>query len=244
MRILVFQHSRLDSPGRLGATLRDHGFHLDIRRVDKPIEKGGAPIPPDLDNVGGVVSLGGPYYVRQALPWMQEEIEFLKRAHDAELPVVGVCLGAQLIAAALGGTVERMDTPEWGFHPVSITVPGQTHTVLAGMPWTCPQFHAHSDAITKLPDDATVLAKSEACEIQAFAAGIRTWAFQYHFEVDRPGITAFARANAELLASIGLSQPDIEAQADRDYDIFARAGSRLSLNLATYAFPFAKLLAV
>jgi len=246
MRILVFQHSKLDTPGRLGATLRDHGFKLDIRRVNLPPENGGAPVPTDLDNVGGVISLGGPFYTRDIdnTPWMQAEADFIKRAHDAQLPVVGICLGAQLIAHALGGKVEAMERPELGFHPVSILVPGQTDTMLAGIPWNSPQFHVHSDHVTEPPSGATVLAKSDACPIQAFKAGLRTYAFQYHFETDRPGITAFAKTNAGQFASVGLSPEVVERQAEEHYPMFARIGDRLSLNLATYSFPFERLLAV
>ncbi len=103
MAIVVFQHADECRPGRLGLTLRDHGFRLDIRRVDR-----GDAIPPDFDNIDGVVSLGGPQYVTDSHAWIQRELDFLAKAHERGLPVVGICLGAQLIGKALGGEVGPM----------------------------------------------------------------------------------------------------------------------------------------
>jgi len=244
--ILVFQHSEIGTPGRLGLTLRDHGFHLDIRRLDLPTSEGGAPLPPDLDNVHGVVSLGGPQNVGDPEPWLEAEADLLRRAHEAELPVVGICLGAQLIAHALGGTVEPMERPEIGFHEVHVEVPGQTDTIMAGIPWTSRQFCHHGQSVTAAPEGATVLARSAACPIQAFRAGIRTFAFQYHFEATHPMIESLAGhpASRELNERAGLGLEEILAQRDRHYDRFATIADRLCVNLATYEFPFARLLAV
>src|SRR5690606_15590880 len=129
-------HSDIGGPGRLGRVFRDHGYKLDIRRVDLAEERGGAPIPPDLDDVEGVISLGGPQDVMAKEPWVAQEIEFLRTAHEAGLPVVGICLGCQLLARALGGEVDRAAKPERGFTRVVQTPAGNTDRVLAGVPWT------------------------------------------------------------------------------------------------------------
>ncbi len=237
MAIIVFQHSDIGGPGRLGATLRDHGIRLDIRRLDLPADAGGAGVPADLDNVEGVISLGGPQNVGDNLPWLREEMQFIKSAHDRGLPVIGICLGHQLIAAALGGEVAPMERPEAGFHTVSLNMAGQLEPVLAGIAWNSPQFCLHGQQVTKLPKDAVALASSAGCAIQAFRAGVRTFGFQYHFESDLAGIRTYLRERPDEFAAAGVSASDVEAQAQRHYEAFARLASRLCVNLVTLCFP-------
>jgi GMP synthase (glutamine-hydrolysing) len=239
MAIIVFQHWPLGGPGRLGACLRDHGFKLDIRRLDL-LGAGGIPV--DFDNVHGVISLGGPQNVGESHPWMAGELAYLKKAHELQLPVVGVCLGAQMIAAALGGTVGPMGSEtqpaiEWGFHNVSINTAGQIETMLAGIPWDVMQFQAHGQEVKQLPADTSLLASSRMCKAQAFRVGIRTYGFQYHFECDRPSVDAYAADSLGELKELGLTTGDIAAQADKNYEMFARAADRLCVNIATYLFP-------
>ncbi|MFG0326355.1 MAG: type 1 glutamine amidotransferase [Phycisphaerales bacterium JB037] len=241
-RILVFQHSDIGTPGRLGLTLRDHGFRLDIRRPDRD---GVESIPPDLDNVHGVVSLGGPQSANDADAWVAREQAFLRAAHEAELPVVGICLGAQMIGKALGGTVSKLDEPEVGYLPISVEVPGQTDTLLAGMPWNSRVFQHHGETVSQLPEGASKLASSPA-GVQVFRAGIRTIAFQFHLEATPAIAEAIARdpRSADLNARAGLDADAIVAQTEEFGPRFNDIANRLCVNLATYCFPFARLTAV
>ena len=236
MAILVFQHDATCGPGRIGLTLRDHGFKLDIRRLDLPESRLNRHVPPDFDNVEGVVCLGGAQKVGDNAPGMAAEMEFLRETHQRQLPLVGVCLGAQLIAAALGGKVAPMPKPEWGFTLVSQLPVANTDTILAGIPWRTRQFQAHSQEITELPPGATLLQSSEACKVQAYRIGLRTYAFQYHFECDREMIDAFARNSAGEIAA-GLTMESLNTQADEHYPRFAILADRLCVNIATYMFP-------
>ncbi|MEZ6241992.1 MAG: type 1 glutamine amidotransferase [Phycisphaerales bacterium] len=243
-RILVLQHSSFGTPGRLGMTLRDHGFKLDIRRVDLPIDQGGDPLPPDLDDVHGVVSLGGPQNTDQNLPWLTKEMQLLADAHARDLPVVGICLGAQLIAKTLGGKVTRMPKPECGFTKVRINPAGQTETILAGVPWESFQYQSHAWEVSELPKGAQLLASSETCKVQCFRAGMRTYAFQFHFEVDQPGIERIAGDDPKILEEACVSETQLEELTTKHYPRFSQIADRLSVNLASYAFPFSQLLAV
>lgn len=233
MAIIVFQHWNLGRPARLGLTLRDHGFKLDIRRLDK-----GDSVPTDFDDVDGVISLGGPQNVGEAHAWMQPEMDYLKGAHARSLPVVGICLGHQLIAAALGGSVTKMAKPEIGIIDVNVGPAGQTDPVLAGIAWRSPQFSSHSFEVTQLPPEAVALSSSAQCKVQAMRVGMRTYGFQFHFEVDREMCNEYmASEPQEVCAAAGVSMDDYRKSIDRHYEMFARLSDRLCINLATFLVP-------
>lgn len=239
MSIIVFQHDERCGPGRFGATLRDHGFKLDIRRLNVD---GEAAVPVDLDNVQGVLSLGGPQNVGEPRPWMPREMAFLRVAHERGLPVVGICLGAQMTAAALGGEVGPMEKPEMGFPTVTLNAAGQTETMLAGVPWDCPQFSTHGYEVKKLPAGAQLLASSRQCKVQVFRAGLRTYGFQFHPECDMDMIRAHAKKDAAALAKVDMTEADVLAQAEKHYEMYARTAERLAVNIATFLFPLKRKL--
>lgn len=235
MAIIVFQHSDVVGPGRLGVTLRDHGFLLDIRRPDK-----GCPVPSDLDNVQGVIILGGSANVTDIAlhAWMSAEAEFIRKAHAAQLPVIGICLGAQLIAHALGGQVgAKAKGPELGFSTLSINTTGQTETLLAGLQWNHPQLFSCGQEITQLPAGAQLFASTPGTKNACFKTGIRTFGSIFHFECDRQMISALYKADPQFVASSGKTLSDLEAEADRYYANFARHSDRLALNLVATLFP-------
>ncbi|MEO1008587.1 MAG: type 1 glutamine amidotransferase [Planctomycetota bacterium] len=239
--IIVIQDGDDLGPGRLGITLRDHGYRLAICRVDRD---GGDAIPADLDGAHGVLVMGSDVAPDADLPWIDRTLDLVRKAHDAELPVIGVCMGHQLIARALGGTLERMPEVALGFDRVDITVAGQTETMLAGVPWGVQQFQSHEYHVSQPPEGSTVLASGERCPVEAFRVGIRTYGFQYHFEFDRPAITAHVAARLAKMRERGMTLASLERDLDEHYAAFARAADRLCINIASFAFPFNRLLAV
>lgn len=239
--IIVLQDGQHLGPGRLGVTLRDHGFKLDFRRIDKDGEQA---VPKDMDGAQGLVVLGSPASPLEDAPWVSRTMDLIRRAHEAEMPVIGICMGHQLIARALGGTVEKLPAISLGFEPVELTVAGQTETMLAGMPWRVMQFQSHEHHVAKAPPGATVLAKSATTPVESFKAGIRTYGFQWHFEFDRPGITRHVSILKKAQGVDSLSLEQLEKQLDEHYPMFSRAGDRLCVNIASFAVPFDRLLAV
>ncbi|MCA9271810.1 MAG: type 1 glutamine amidotransferase [Phycisphaerales bacterium] len=235
--ILVLQHS-VAGPGRLGATLRDHAFKLDIRKPMLPASEGGHELPDDLGDYQGIVLLGGPAQPDQDEPWILKELELIKEAQSRDLPMIGICLGHQLIGRALGGEVGRLDKPEWGFLNVDLTPPGQTDVLLAGVPWSCPQFQSHAYAVTKAPPGAQVLGKSALCANQIMRVGQRTVSFQFHFEADGNLLDYFRDTDADLIAEAGTSEAAFAADRQNKYEMFARVADRICVNLVTYAFTF------
>lgn len=239
-RIVILQHNDHAHAGRLGRTLRDHGFRLDIRRPDLDAKA----VPGDLDDLHGLVVLGGAQNVDEGHDFLPREQALIRSAHEANLPVVGICLGSQQIAAALGGSVARMPRPEVGLSPVQLTVPGQTETVLAGIPWACPQLHSHAYEVTKAPPGATVLGSTAACKVQAYRVGLRTFGFQYHFECDIPMTRDMFDRSMPLADEAGLTRAQLDAQLEQHAEMFDRAADRLCVNLTTFAFTFAERFAV
>jgi GMP synthase (glutamine-hydrolysing) len=188
-RFTVVQHVASEGPGLIAAVAPVHGVALDVRRMDR-----GERLPPARD-VDGVVLLGGPMavYQAQAHPYLAEEQALIAAAHARDVPVLGVCLGAQLVAAALGARVFEGPAPEIGVGKVRLTAEGARDPVLGPSGPAFDAFHWHGDTFD-LPRDAEHLAASGAYPHQAFRVGARTYALQFHVELD----AALARAWAEL----------------------------------------------
>lgn len=241
MPILVFQHSTIGGPGRLAATFRDHGFKLDIRRPD--LGGAGQGVPPTLDDVEGVIILGGPMNVTEIaqLPWMQQESAFIQKAHAAGLPVIGICLGAQLIAHALGGVVgPKEGAPDLGFYQTSIGIPGQTEIMMGGIPWAHPQLYSCGQEVKTTPPGAMVLASTASTKVAAFKVGLRTYGFLFHFECDRPMAELLLKESGEFAGRANKSASGLAGELDQHYATFARVADRLTVNLASFCFPLSR----
>jgi len=246
MAILILQHEPSETLGRIAPIFRDHGHRFDIRRLDVTGGKGPRGIPPDFDGVDAVISLGGAINISDNPAWLDAELNYLREAHARQLPVLGICLGHQLIAKALGGEVAPMTSGahEWGFHRVLQTPAGNTDTILAGIPWGTYQFQMHQQEVTRPPDGATVLQNSPACKTQCFRVGLRTYGFQYHFEVQRERLDSIAasrdRAAVAEMQKFGIAPADLARQMTEHWDAFDRLADRLTSNLASFMFPLMK----
>jgi len=175
---LVLRHVQAEGLGLLTNVLRDRGIHH--RYLDLP--RGEAP-PRDLQNVGGLIVLGGPMAVYEAErhAFLRTESGLVERALNAGRPVLGICLGAQLIASVLGARVYAGERREVGWAPITLTEDGRDDAVFGLMEPTLTVFHMHGDTY-ELPADAKNLARSAVYEQQAFRWGDLTYGLQFHLE--------------------------------------------------------------
>jgi GMP synthase-like glutamine amidotransferase len=173
----IFQHVPFEGPGAFASRLLSFGYTLRTHRWWE------ASSPPDLSEADLVIAMGGPMSVNdeEEHPWLQQEKEWLRQALNAELPLMGICLGAQCMASALGAKVTPNPEREIGWWPV--TACGQKD------PEPLTVLHWHGETFD-LPDGAVHLEQSEACLHQSFQWGERALGLQYHLEATRDSLTA------------------------------------------------------
>lgn len=234
MAILIFEHGSPSGAERLGVTLRDYGQKL---RIIRPVH--GDSIPPDLDNVDGIISCGGPQSAYDdSLDWLEPQMQLIRTAHEIEMPVLGICLGCQILARALGGRVEKNPKGiEFGWHEINLTPAGREDSLHTGLPWTSMQFHHHRDHVAELPPGARLLASSEKCKVQAWSIGLRSYGFQHHPEVTINTIESWMRSEPEALQESNLSAEDLRRETQHLYPAFERLSRRLFESIALFLMP-------
>ena len=186
---LVLRHSQAEGVGLLGNALRERGIQyraLDIAR--------GEPVPKDVRGVGGLIVLGGPMgaYEHEKYPFLRSESALIEKAIAAGRPVLGICLGAQLIAQVLGARVFAGDKREVGWAPITLTADGRDDPLFVGGDDVLTVFHLHGDTY-ELPPDAANLATSALYEQQAFRWGDVVYGFQFHIEFTESIIARLAQ---------------------------------------------------
>ena len=233
MSIVILEHGPSTGAMRLAAALRDYGHRIRVIELHA-----GAAVPADLDDTDGIVATGGNYSANDTEPWLAPEMEFLARADAAQLPVIGICLGSQVLARALGGEVAPMEGGiELGWHEVALTPAGAEDPLYAGIAWTSMQFHWHQDQVTKMPEGARVLATSERCQTQAWACGLRTYGFQYHPEVYADTAAAWAARHPDALLEAGITLDELKTRTVEHYPSFERLSRRLFDAIAMLLVP-------
>lgn len=190
--LLVVQHDENNGPGVI-STLP---CRPTVQRVDLD------PIFPSVDELAGLIVLGGPMasYSDEGFPTRQTEISLLRQAIEVGVPVLGICLGSQLLARALGASTYRREEPEIGYMPVTLTEEGRRDPLFDGVAETFSPRHKHYDSF-ELPDGAVRLASSVQCREQGFRYGDRAWGLQFHFEMD-PMTYALALSDPDVAESV------------------------------------------
>jgi GMP synthase (glutamine-hydrolysing) len=208
---LVLRHVQAEGLGLLANVLREHGIHH--RYLDLPR---GEPPPRDLRGVGGLIVLGGPMAVYEAdrHPFLATESGLVERALTAGRPVLGICLGAQLIANVLGARVYRGERREVGWAPITLTEDGREDPVFGLMQPTATVFHMHSDTY-ELPPDGRNLARSALYEQQAFRWGDLVYGLQFHLEFTETMIQRLVSESDSraYIAEAGIDPPSLLTEA-------------------------------
>ena len=178
MRLLALQHIACEHPGVFSDVIAERGVEATAVELDE-----GEPLP-DWRGFDAVLAMGGPMGAGDDRdhPWLAAERELIAAAVAAGRPVLGVCLGAQLIAAALGAGVVSCERPEVGLLEVELTEEGRSDPLFAGLDQPLVSLQWHGDTF-ELPEGATLLARSADVANQAFRVGERAYGVQFHLEV-------------------------------------------------------------
>ncbi len=200
MNFLVLKHVDCEGLG----LWEDHGREAGIKFEVVDLHRGGS-LPP-LHRFQAVISLGGPMsvYEEEAHPFLRGEDTYIRQVLALGVPFLGVCLGGQLLTKAVGGVVTRNGVKEIGWHTVELDPQGQRDPLFTGLPETLTVFQWHGDTFS-IPKGAVRLARSPACENQAFRFGFGgvAYALQFHLEVTPAMIADWVQEYAGELGALG-----------------------------------------
>jgi GMP synthase-like glutamine amidotransferase len=183
--LYIFRHIDCEGPGYLAEVLEHKGIPWQLIAIDADTA-----VPHSIDGCSGLVFMGGPMSVNDDLPWIGQEMALIRAAQTAGLPVLGHCLGGQLISKALGGEITANPVREIGWHPVRRSDTATAEKWLAGLPREMILFHWHGETFS-IPAGAEVLLENDTCAHQAFAIG-NTLALQCHVEMQAPMVSEWA----------------------------------------------------
>ena len=193
MNILVLQHERVEHPGIFRRFLAEDGHSWQAVHLNE-----GESLP-SLDGFDALWVLGGPMDVweEQTHPWLEKERAFIQEAVEGRgVAFLGLCLGHQLLAQALGGKVGPSIEPEIGVMDVQLTEEGASDVIFDGLPESFPTLQWHSAEVKQTPAGARCMATSPACAVQAMQWGPRAISMQFHIEVEPDTVDSWAKIPA------------------------------------------------
>ncbi len=219
--LLVIKHVEQEGPGYIADLFADDGWAVETLHLSGA----GAALPDDLDDIGGIVIMGGPMNVYQedAYPFLKKEESFIRRALIDEVPVLGICLGAQLIAKTCGARITRSPQKEIGWCTVTKTREGMNDNLFRGNPQRMTVFQWHEDTFD-LPGDGVLLAKGRVCTNQAFRVGHNAYGLQFHIEATPEMVEAWMRDER------GIDVARIIRDGKKIVERFADQGKRVITN--------------
>jgi GMP synthase-like glutamine amidotransferase len=214
VRALVFRHTPVDDLGLIASALDTQGIlHQYADLYAHPCAES------LVNEADALIFMGGPMSANDDHSFILREIQYIRDASERGQMVLGVCLGAQLIAKALGASVHANTVKEIGWAPVTFTRAAESDALLAGLHGAEMIFHWHGETFT-LPPGAELLASSDACQHQAFRVGNLIYGLQFHLEVTPPMIAEWCREDEACGDAREVTQPiDPHAHATRSGEL-------------------------
>ncbi len=209
--VAIVRHCRPEGPGYFAIYIERLEVPWRLLRVDA-----GEALPRGPEAFSGLVFMGGPMSVNDNLPWIEPACALIRRAVEADIPVLGHCLGGQLMAKALGASVTRNPVKEIGWGEIQVEDTDEARRWFGAQNRAPTVFHWHGETFT-LPPGANRLASSELCRNQAFALG-KHLALQCHVEMTAELIEAWCHAGAEEIAQSAGPGVQSAEEIERDLD--------------------------
>lgn len=217
-KIWVLQHHPIENLGTIADALEGAALAWQyVRTFD------GHPVPRDMKGAGGLIVMGGPMgvYESERYPFLADEMRLIESAIRENKPVLGVCLGSQLVAATLGAKVAPGPRKEIGWYPVRLAPDAASDRLLTGIPKEFVALHWHGD-VFDLPRGAVTLASSDMTPLQAFRHGDNVYGFLFHIESTVQQVHAMAREFADEVKQAGADGAAIVEQAADNIDALAQ----------------------
>lgn len=202
------QHVPFEGPGRLGSLLADLGYRVETRLV--PADD----LPPDAGDF--LLVMGGPMSVNDPDRWIERETDFIRNAVRSGTPCLGICLGSQFLAKAMGGRIAPGRVTEVGMTPLRRTPAGREDPAFRLFPQAFHAFAWHGEGI-ELPAGCVNLAASDGYDVQAFRSGSKAYGFLFHVEVGPENVAALCRHCPEDLVRARRAGPEVQAEAEAHF---------------------------
>ena len=216
-KIVVVKHIANEGPGVIGPFFKERGWQIDTVDLSK-----GDVLPEELRSIGAVVVLGGPMnvYEEKKYSFLKDEDAFIRKALIEEVPILGVCLGAQLLAKTCGAAVKKAPHKEIGWYKVRKTPEGKRDSLFRGVSESIHVFQWHGDTFD-VPENGMLLAEGKGCRNQAFRVGQNGYGVQFHLEITEEMIRDWFASGEEkahldgFLHDLEKVRDDFESQRDQ-----------------------------
>jgi GMP synthase (glutamine-hydrolysing) len=222
-KIWVLQHHPAENLGAIADSLEEAALAWQYVRVFD-----GHPIPKDMKGAGGLIVMGGPetVYHLDRHPYLRDEIALIENALKENRPILGVCLGSQLLAAALGATVRRGEGKEIGWYRVRLSDAAKDDRLMRGLPAEFVAPHWHGD-VFDLPSGAVALASSDKTPLQAYRYGDKAYGLLFHAEMTAEILESLVNEFRDGLKRVGIDGDAILAEAPRHLPALERIGAAI-----------------
>lgn len=226
--VVIFRHFVTEGPGYFATHLERHGVPWELVKMDA-----GDAVPADPAAYSGIAFMGGPMSANDDLPWIRDALTLIRRAVDADVPVVGHCLGGQLMAKATGAVVTRNRVKEIGWGDVRVADNDESRRWFGDGAGVFPAFHWHGETFS-IPPGATCILSSAHCENQAFALG-KHLGMQCHVEMTPELVRDWCRDWEREVRALAARVPSVQTPDEMTADLDARVAALHAVADRVYA---------